>query len=91
MVKSVGPGFRWPGVTVKKDNPHAALNTMPATQLPPNRHYVISNGCLQLGPQCLGQYFYLSLIDLLLDFYSPQALVTSPSLSAHNTSSTEEF
>ena len=64
------------GVRVKKDNPCAAFNAMPATRLPTNRDYIISNGRLQLGPQVLGCYFYL--VDFLLDLHTPQTTVTDP-------------
>lgn len=68
--------FRQLGVRIKKDNPCAAFNTMPATRLPTNRYYIISNGRLQLGPQVLGCYFYL--VDFLLDLHTPQTTVTNP-------------
>ena len=68
--------FRQLGVRVKKDNPRAAFNAMPATWLPTNRDYIISNGHLQLGPQVLGCYFFL--VDFLLDLHTPQTTVTDP-------------
>ena len=68
--------FRQLGVRVKKDNPRAAFNAMPATWLPTNRDYIISNGHLQLGPQVLGCYFFL--VDFLLDLHTPQTTVTNP-------------
>lgn len=75
MIKSVGSGFRQPGVRIKKGNPHAIFNTMRATRLPPYR--IVNNGSFRLA-LCLGHNFYLPLVDFLLDFHSPQAIVTSP-------------
>lgn len=48
---------------------------MHATQLRPYR--VVSNGSFRLA-LCLGHNFYLPLVDFLLDFHSPQAIVTNP-------------
>lgn len=80
MIKSVGSGFRQPGVRIKKGNPHAIFNTMRATRLPSYR--IVSNGSFRLA-LCLGHNFYLPFVDFLLDFHSPQAIVTPQS--------TEEF
>lgn len=57
------------------------LHGAPATQLPCNRHY-IKDGKEWLPSACLGHYFYLSLMDFLLDFYFPQDTISISPYSA---------